>query len=554
VIKAACVLLVTLLIVPRLRSRSAAERHVLWAAAVALAALVPPLAALLPAWQPQWVGTVMTLVPFSLDRVARWTGTPTDAVIVRATGLEADSWMSVAAPLIWAGGALLVGGILVAQWLRLSRLGSSAERVGDPRMLRLCTETAQASGLRRRPLLLQSARVAVPLTWGAWRPRVLLPAGAAAWTDERLIAVLTHELAHIRRGDWAVHMLAEAVCAVYWFNPLFWTARNELRRESERAADDVVLSAGIDGRDYAALLLEIVRGARRQAPAGSVAMAHPSDLSARIASLVATSANRRAVRGTTAFVVMAMIAVAALPLGALRARGVAAFVQVRTASLPKTLLAAVTTSSDAAATAVRNIRLASSEPRTIVAPAVIEYTTPPLYSDDARQRGIEGVVVIQARIDVEGRVQSPRVREGLGFGLDQNAIVALRQWRFRPAMRNGLPVAADTEIEIEFTLRQEALNELIANDMATQVGPGVTPPRAVFSLQPPPSPRGPGRVVLDVVLLEDGRPKIVRVLRSAGPELDDSAILTFEQWRFSPAVRDGRPVKVRMTAEVNFHD
>jgi TonB family protein len=554
VIKAACVLLVTRLIVPRLRSRSAAERHVLWAAAVALAALIPPVAALLPAWQPQWVGAVTTLLPFSLDRVARWAGTPPDAVIVRATGLEAESWLSAAAPLIWAGGALLAAGILGAQWLRLHRLGSSAGRVGDLRLLRLCADCSQASGLRRRPLLLQSARVTVPLTWGAWRPRVLLPAGAVGWTDERLVAVLTHELAHIRRGDWAVHMLAEAICAVYWFNPLFWIARNELRLEGERAADDTVLSAGIDGRDYAALLLEIVRGARRQAPAGSVAMAQPSDLSARIASLVATSANRRAVRGTTAFVAMAMIAVAALPLGALRTAGVAAFVQVRTARLPNALLAAVTTPSDAAATAVRTIRLASSEPRTIVAPAVIEYTTPPLYSDDARQRGIEGVVVIQARIDADGRVQSPRVRAGLGFGLDQNAIVALRQWRFQPAARNGLPVAADTEIEIEFNLRQEALNELIANDMATQVGPGVTPPRAVFTLQPPRSPRAPGLVVLDVVLLEDGRPKIVRVLRSGGPELDDSAILTFEQWRFSPAVRDGRPVKVRMTAEVHFHD
>jgi TonB family protein len=495
----------------------------------------------------------MTLVPFSLDRVARWPGTPTDTVIVRATGLEADSWVTAAATLIWAGGALLAMALLGVQWLRLGRLGSSAGRVGDHRLLRLCSEAAQACGLRRTPILLQSGRVTVPLTWGARRPRVLLPIGAAAWTDDRLLAVLTHELAHIRRGDWAVHMLAEALCAVYWFNPLFWMARTELRRESERAADDMVLSAGVDGREYAALLLEIVRGARRPAPSPAVAMAQHSDLAARIASLVATSANRRAVRGSAAFVVMATIVAAALPLGALRAPDVAAFVQVQTARLPKALTA-VTTSADAMDTAVRNIRLASTERGTIVAPDVIEYTTPPLYSDDARQRGVEGVVVIQARIDADGRVRSSRVRQGLGFGLDQNAIVALRQWRFRPATRDGLPIAAEAEVEIEFTLRQEALNELIANDMATQVGPGVTPPRAVFTIQPPPSPRAAGLVVLDVVLLEDGRPKIVRVLRSSGPELDDSAIRTFEQWRFTPAARNGLPVKVRMTAEVHFHD
>jgi protein TonB len=89
--------------------------------------------------------------------------------------------------------------------------------------------------------------------------------------------------------------------------------------------------------------------------------------------------------------------------------------------------------------------------------------------------------------------------------------------------------------------------------MATQVGPDVTPPRAVLTAQPPPPAGAHGTVALDVVLLEDGRPRIVRVLRSVSPELDEAAVQTFERWRFSPAMRNGAPVKVRLTAEVNFH-
>jgi protein TonB len=58
--------------------------------------------------------------------------------------------------------------------------------------------------------------------------------------------------------------------------------------------------------------------------------------------------------------------------------------------------------------------------------------------------------------------------------------------------------------------------------------------------------------VLDVVLLEDGTPKIVRILQSLNPDLDERAVRTFEQWRFTPAMKNGRPVKVRMNAEVNF--
>jgi TonB family protein len=191
---------------------------------------------------------------------------------------------------------------------------------------------------------------------------------------------------------------------------------------------------------------------------------------------------------------------------------------------------------------------------TTSAPEILEYTTPPLYSDEARRRGIEGFVTVEATIDVFGTAHLLRVVNGLGFGLDQNALVALRQWQFRPGTQDGTPVEMTAEIDIEFRLRNEALNELIANDMATLVGPDVTPPRAVrTSRMPLDAGRARGAVVLDVVLLQDGSPKIVRILRSLTPEADEQAVRHFEQWRFTPAMKNGAPVKVRLNAEVRFH-
>jgi TonB family protein len=588
VIRAAFVLAVTRLVIPRLRSRSAAERHLCWAAALALAAVVPWLGAILPAWQPVWMRTAIDLLPVPFEYLGEWTGTRGQDVVVRATGLDGSGWRSGVAAAAWVAGTLVVMSYLAIQWLRLFRLGSSVAPITDRRIIRLASDAAGASGLTRPPRLMQSARVAIPITWGAFSPRILLPAAAARWSDERIAAILAHEMAHVRRRDWTVHILAEAACAVHWFNPLFWTARNALRRESERAADDVVMNLGVDGRDYAALLLDIVRAARTPPPAATVAMARPSDLAARIASLVADGPNRHpAGRGTLA-AVGGLTALLGLPLGAIAAPDVMAYIQVRTASLPRTLLAAVSPPSGAPATAVRHVRLASAPAGAsppglperldgvppglperldgvppglperldgvpLLPPEVVEYTTPPLYSDEARQRGIEGVVVVHARVDADGQVGHARIARGLGYGLDQNALVALRQWRFRAGTRGGVPIATDAEIEVEFSLRHEALNELIANDMATQVGPGVIPPRAVVTTRPPATPSGRGRVVLDVVLLEDGRPKIVRVLQSATPELDESAVYTFEQWRFSPALKNGVPIKVRMTAEVSFN-
>jgi TonB family protein len=151
-------------------------------------------------------------------------------------------------------------------------------------------------------------------------------------------------------------------------------------------------------------------------------------------------------------------------------------------------------------------------------------------------------------------VSDARVTRALGFGLDQNALVALRQWRFHAGTRNTTPVPMDVDIEIGFTLRNESINAQIANDMVSLVGPGVTPPQAVRVVNPL-WPHGSltGTVVLDVVLLEDGTPRIVRILRSLRTDLDDIAVEAFAQWRFSPAQKDGRAIKVRMNAAVRFH-
>jgi hypothetical protein len=59
--------------------------------------------------------------------------------------------------------------------------------------------------------------------------------------------------------------------------------------------------------------------------------------------------------------------------------------------------------------------------------------------------------------------------------------------------------------------------------------------------------------VLDVVLLEDGTPKVIRILQALTPEADERAVRHFGQWRFTPAMKGGVPVKVRMNAEVRFY-
>jgi TonB family protein len=281
-----------------------------------------------------------------------------------------------------------------------------------------------------------------------------------------------------------------------------------------------------------------------------VAMARIAHLEHRVAALLRPNVNRHSVTRRVATATAALTATVVVPLAAMTAN-VALDVDVRAGDVPHVVV--VSTGHDAQPM-IPAVRRAGPLGPAFSLPTIEEYTTPPLYSDDARRRGIEGIVTIAVRVDERGHVERARVVRGLGLGLDQNALVAVRQWRFRPGTRAGVPIAMDAEVDLEFNLQSEGVNELIANDMATLVGPGVVPPRVVrTSRLPLDGVRARGSVILDVVLMQDGSPKIVRILKSLSPDADESAVRHFEQWRFSPATKNGVPVKVRMNAEVRFH-
>ena len=75
------------------------------------------------------------------------------------------------------------------------------------------------------------------------------------------------------------------------------------------------------------------------------------------------------------------------------------------------------------------------------------------YTDEARRRGLTGDVVMEIVVRRDGSVGEVTVQRGLGAGLDQRAVAAVRQWRFSPARRRGEAVDVIVEVAVEFTLR-----------------------------------------------------------------------------------------------------
>jgi beta-lactamase regulating signal transducer with metallopeptidase domain len=337
-----------------LRRASAAARHALWLLVLVALCCLPVFCVLLPHWSAPVLPAVVrphvavsTAPPIAApDPQTLLTVTPTQPtptpMPTRAENVPAASAANAPlAPAItptlslprmfprpttinWIYGSWLLGAFLVLgrTLLGLSAASSLIRRcrpITNDALVTAASDARQALGLTR-PLSLLQGDVPVPMTCGVRRTVILLPQGASDWPADRLRSVLLHEAAHVQRWDWATLLFAQCVCACYWFHPLVWLAAARLRAEAEAACDDLVLTHGIPAPDYAAHLLEIVRGltSRRQALTGTLAMAHWPEVSGRLRTILDGHKPRGRV-SRRRLTVAALIAVSLLaPLASLR--------------------------------------------------------------------------------------------------------------------------------------------------------------------------------------------------------------------------------------------
>jgi TonB family protein len=87
-----------------------------------------------------------------------------------------------------------------------------------------------------------------------------------------------------------------------------------------------------------------------------------------------------------------------------------------------------------------------------VSPPVPIKQPTPKYSKQARREKYEGTCVLWLVVDADGRPRDIKVQRTLGLGLDEEAIEAVKRWRFKPAMKEGQPVSVRISVQVDFHL------------------------------------------------------------------------------------------------------
>ena len=519
ILRASFILATGLAAASALKHRPAALRHAVLSGAIFGSALVPA-ARLLPA--------LIVPVPaasMSIEAPANLSVAPVTAAEGPPRQLERPAGPP-AWTIVWSAGCAIVLALLAAGAIRLRRIVSRADILDDARWQQCADDVRTVLGIRARVPLLLTNSEEILATSGILRPRVLLPRTARVWSDDRMRVVLYHELAHVRRRDWAVQVAAEIVRAVCWFNPLAWIACTRLRRESEHSCDDVVVAAGNPPADYAAHLLEIARSCRRPAPLGAaMTMARPSTLHRRIAVMLNSHVDHRPHAPRTLAWIAALAFTAVASIVVLQAR------QGGPAQLTGTIYDA------------------------------------------------SGAVLPGVEITLRDANGADRTATSDPTGHFEFAAVAAGRYRLMTALPGFR--AVDSEFELRnpgdwdraITLQLGDLQETIhvqaarvgptqtapsAGGQPVRVGGNVRAPRKLVDVRPvyPQEMRDAGRegvVPLEAIIRRDGTVGSVRVL-SAGvhPDFVVAAVDAVRQWRFSPTLLNGQAVEVVMTVTISF--
>lgn len=318
------------------------------------------------------------------------TFTVPDITIAAAQGGSEHHWYTALVSL-YVGVALILFARLAIGFGRMWRIVQRAVRIREP-----WTEGAD---------IRVSDAVSGPVTFGS---TILLPATHAAWSETKRAVILTHELSHARHADCHIQWLAALHECVFWFSPLAWWLRRHLADVAEQASDDCVLRSNIHRADYAAVLLEVAQ----ERPTSSVTLSMASGrMASRIERILATERPSR----PTSLLQRAAAVLCIVPLIAFAGQSAAVDA----------------TSTTAASTSARTQPAGtpqSVEPPSTTRPYIVTAgALEPWYPEDAKHRGIEGLVRITVTVDTAGRATDTHVvseyPEDMGFAAAASGLV-----------------------------------------------------------------------------------------------------------------------------------
>jgi TonB family protein len=285
--------------------------------------------------------------------------------------------------------------------------------------------------------ILCSSRISGPVTLGLREPVLLVPdAFAADCAPQDLLAALAHECAHMKRRDFQKNLFYEVASLLLAFHPVIWILKIHIAQTREMICDAMATEGLIDSRRYTESLLRLatmVAVGSRVPTTHAIGIFDANILEKRIMMM-----NLKKPQLSSALK-YGLVIPAAVFLLSVAVGGAAMAVEIETP--------ASTQAVDQSQPYGQVYHLGKD----VVAPVLIS-STPPEFPEAARKKKdkFQGTCLIGLVVDSSGAVHDVHVKRSLRPDFDANAVKSVEQYRFKPAMRAGEPVAVALNVEVNF--------------------------------------------------------------------------------------------------------
>ncbi len=158
----------------------------------------------------------------------------------------------------WICGVVLFGIRFLLQWFGMRRLAIKGTQEFGEAQIDVFLKLKSQLGIKKNIRFLQSSLIASPLTFGHFKPIILLPLGMInGFPPEQIEAIILHELAHIRRNDFLINTIQTWLEILFFYHPVVWIISKKIRSIREELCDDEVIRVNQDTMIYAESLLNL---------------------------------------------------------------------------------------------------------------------------------------------------------------------------------------------------------------------------------------------------------------------------------------------------------
>ena len=450
----------------------------------------------------------------------------------------------------------------------------------------LLTECRKLAGVRRKVFLLIHTQEMAPFSW----MRYIVVSEKDMREDGK--DILIHELSHVRKGHSLDLILTDLFILFQWFNPAAWLLKQSIQQVHEFQADDAVLKAGINAKQYQLLLIKKAVGTRRYSMVNSF---NHSKLKKRITMMWKKKSSKWAFAKCLYALPLAFIAVTAFATPEISDR----LSEISSVKDIKISRQQNMTPQDPPPPPPSPPAVVPAPPAAVPVPQADQDTLVPLplletkplfangqgeeaftrwvfehvkYPEEAKNKGIQGTVVASLVVNSEGEVTNIKIVRGVHPLLDAETIRVLEsspKWE-RPGISKGKKVSVHYNFPLKFGLRGKVDDTKEVKQSTDPKDLGLEP--AIFAngkgedefvvwvFKQVKYPKDAaeqgiqGRVVASIELSEEGTVSHAEILRGVHPSIDAEAIrvlISSPKWE-KPAMKEGIPVKVSYVVPLNF--